>query len=79
MLTSDEEMERNLSEWRRMDVLYKCTVCTIKYQNKQKEWHHATKPVKNSFKTHSGQIGHKIWLPRKKSAPFVKWHFVLII
>jgi hypothetical protein len=32
-LTSDEEMERNLGEWRRMNVLYECdgwNVCTIK-------------------------------------------------
>jgi hypothetical protein len=37
-LTSDEEMERNLCEWPRMNVLYKCdrmNICTIKYQNKQ--------------------------------------------
>jgi hypothetical protein len=36
-LTSDEEMERNLSEWRRMEGLYECdgmNVCIIKYQNK---------------------------------------------
>ena len=47
-LTSDEEMERNLGAWRRMNVLYECAgmnVCTKKYQNKQKEWHHATKPL----------------------------------
>jgi hypothetical protein len=39
-LTSDEEMERSLSEWRRMNVLYACdgmNVCNIKFQNKQKE------------------------------------------
>jgi hypothetical protein len=36
-----------------MNVLYEDgmnvpgTVCTRKYQNKQKEWHHATKPLKN--------------------------------
>ncbi len=33
-------------------VLYECdecdgmNVCTIKQQNKQKEWYHATKPLK---------------------------------
>jgi hypothetical protein len=46
-LTSDEEMEKSLSEWRRMNVLYACdgmNVCNIKYQNKQKEWHPASKP-----------------------------------
>jgi hypothetical protein len=45
-LTSDEEMERNLGEWRRMNVLYEfdgMNVCTREYKNKQKEWHHATK------------------------------------
>ncbi len=40
-------LERNLGEWRRMNALYKCdgiNVCNIYgiYQNKQKEWHHAT-------------------------------------
>jgi hypothetical protein len=24
-------------------------VCTRKYQNKQKEWHHATKPLKKTW------------------------------
>ncbi len=35
----DEEMERNLSEWRRMNVLFECdgmNVCNIEYQNKLK-------------------------------------------
>jgi hypothetical protein len=52
-LTSDEEMERNLGEWQRMNLLYECNgmnLCTIKYQNKQKEWDHATKPVKKNRK-----------------------------
>jgi hypothetical protein len=35
-LTSDEEMERNLGEWRRMNVLYEMYECTRKYQNKHK-------------------------------------------
>jgi hypothetical protein len=38
-LTSDEEMERNLSEWQWMNVLFESdgmNVCTIKYQNKLK-------------------------------------------
>jgi hypothetical protein len=47
-LTSDEEKGRNLGEWRRMHVLYEgdgmSVLCTRKYQYKQKEWHHATKP-----------------------------------
>jgi hypothetical protein len=40
-LTSDEELEGNLSEWRRMNVLYACdgtrTYKCIKNLNKQKE------------------------------------------
>jgi hypothetical protein len=41
---SDEKMERGLSEWRRINVLYECDcMYVIKYENKQKEWHHATK------------------------------------
>jgi hypothetical protein len=46
-------MERNFGEWRRMNLLYECggmNVCTIKYQNKQKEWHYATKPLKKNRK-----------------------------
>jgi hypothetical protein len=38
-LTSDEEMERNPGDWRRMNVFYKCdgmNVFTRKYKNKQK-------------------------------------------
>ncbi len=38
-LTSDEEKERNHGELRRINVLYECngmTVCTRKYQTKQK-------------------------------------------
>jgi hypothetical protein len=45
-LTSDEEMERNLGDWRLDYVLYECdgmNVCTREYKNKQKKWHHATK------------------------------------
>jgi hypothetical protein len=46
-------MERGLSEWRRINVLYECermNVCmyVINMKNKQKEWHHATKPLKRS-------------------------------
>jgi hypothetical protein len=37
-LTGGEEMDRNLSEWRLMNVLNECTVIYYKYQNKQKEW-----------------------------------------
>jgi hypothetical protein len=43
---SDEEMERGLSEWRRINVLYECDCMNVSYKNmknKQKEWHHATK------------------------------------
>jgi hypothetical protein len=52
--TSDEEMERGLSEWRRINVLYECdcmNVCmyVIKYENKHKEWHHATKRLKKKL------------------------------
>jgi hypothetical protein len=39
MAELDEEMERNLSEWRQMNVLYECDgmdVCTIKYKNNLK-------------------------------------------
>jgi hypothetical protein len=48
--TCDEEMERGLSEWRWINVLYECD-CECMYvikntKNKQKEWHHATKPKK---------------------------------
>jgi hypothetical protein len=44
--TSDEEMERGFSEWRRMNVLWlnEC-MYVIKSKNKQKEWHSATKPL----------------------------------
>jgi hypothetical protein len=38
-LTSDEEMERNLGEWRRMNVLYECdglNVCTRIYHINKK-------------------------------------------
>ncbi len=31
MLTSDEEMERNLGEWRRMIVLYECDGMNVQY------------------------------------------------
>ncbi len=54
--SSDEEMERNLGEWRRVNVLYECdgmNVCTIEKIIKinEKEWHHATKllRMKTSF------------------------------
>ncbi len=49
-LQSDEEMGRDLGEWRRTNVLYECdkmNVCTVhrkNMKNKQKEWHRATKP-----------------------------------
>jgi hypothetical protein len=42
-LTSDEEMERDPGKWRRIIVLSE-RVYVIKYENKQKEWHPATKP-----------------------------------
>jgi hypothetical protein len=47
-LTSDEEMERNLGEWRRMNLLYESdglNACTRNYHIKKK-WHYATKPLK---------------------------------
>jgi hypothetical protein len=30
-ITNDEEKKRNLGEWRRMNVLNECTVCTVKF------------------------------------------------
>jgi hypothetical protein len=50
-LSSDEDMERDPSEWRRINVLYECdwmNVCYKNMKNKQKEWHHATKPLKKT-------------------------------
>ncbi len=45
--TSDEDMERGFTEWRRMNVLgLNDCMYVIKNQNKQKEWHPATKPLK---------------------------------
>jgi hypothetical protein len=38
-LTSDEEMERDLGEWRRINF-------SKNMKNKQEEWHHAIKPLK---------------------------------
>jgi len=48
--TCDEEMERGLSEWRWINVLYECD-CECMYvikntKNKQKEWHPATTSLK---------------------------------
>ncbi len=47
-LTSDEEIERNFGECRRMNILCECdgmnVVWTINYRNKQKELHYATLP-----------------------------------
>jgi hypothetical protein len=39
-------MERGFSEWRRMTVLWLNEYMYVikKYENKQKEWHPATKP-----------------------------------
>ncbi len=51
-LTSDEEMKRDLGEWRRINVQYWMNVIewmysyVINMKNKQKEWHPATKPLK---------------------------------
>jgi hypothetical protein len=54
-----------------MNVLYKCdgmNVCSIKYQNKQKEWHYATKPL-NKFPN---------WGTETKTSNFVcsNYHFM---
>jgi hypothetical protein len=49
---SDEEMERGLCEWRRINVLYECDCMNVCYKNmksKQKEWHHATKHLQKWF------------------------------
>jgi hypothetical protein len=51
---SDEEMERGLSEWGRINVLYECDCMNVYHKNmknKQKEWHHATKHLKKSITT----------------------------
>ncbi len=49
-LTSDDEMERGLSEWRRINVLNECDSMkhvqyVINKKDKQKEWQPATKPL----------------------------------
>jgi hypothetical protein len=39
-----------------MYVLYECdgmNVCNVYYQNKQKEWHHANKPLKETISCYS--------------------------
>jgi hypothetical protein len=59
-------MERNLIELQRMNVLIECcgiNICTVKYQNKQKEWHHATK----SSSILKGDISSFLFLSRNAS------------
>jgi hypothetical protein len=38
-------MERGPGKWRRINVLYECDRMNVYMKNKQKEWHHATKPL----------------------------------
>ncbi len=53
-------------DWRRMNLLCECNgmnVCTGKYQNKQKRWHHATKPL---YKMIVDRIVSSIYLAEEK-------------
>ncbi len=61
-LSSDEEMERDPSKWRRIYVLNECmNVCYKNMSNKQKEWHRATKPKKKKNKPFSAQTLYITW------------------
>jgi hypothetical protein len=71
-LTSDEEMERNLGEWRRINVLYECdgmNVCTIKYQNKQQTYVNPT-----AFCVHVMKMADKIAKMEKRGGLFHRVH-----